>query len=69
MVEGHDPDRRDEKKNENAPDTVPDMVEEITAPLRADFPLAVNLNPFIYFARGDFHDLSSAYSVPLRCET
>src|SRR5271154_6506464 len=69
MVEDDHTNRRDQKKNKNAPDTLPDVAQKITAPLRADLPLAVNLNPFIYFARSDFHALSDAHSVPLHCET
>ena len=66
MVEDGHADRRDKKKNENAPDALTDVVEKITAALRADFPLAVNLNPFIYFAGCDFHAWFLAYPMPAR---
>ena len=55
MVEDENANRRRKKKNKNVPDTVPDAAKEFTTALRADFPLAVNLNPFIYFAGCDFH--------------
>jgi hypothetical protein len=55
MIEDEHANRRDKKENENAPDAVPDVAQECTASLSADFPAPVNLNPFIDFARGDFH--------------
>jgi hypothetical protein len=42
---------RDKKTNESLSDAAKQLVEAV----RADFPQPLNLNPFIYFARSDFH--------------
>lgn len=48
MIEDEHTNCRDKKKNENAPDAVPDMAKEFAASRRAGFPLSVNSNPFVF---------------------
>jgi hypothetical protein len=57
MVEDDHIDCRDKKKNENAPDAALDMAKEFAAPRRADFPLSLDSNPLIFYARSDVHAL------------
>jgi hypothetical protein len=53
MVEDKHHDCRDEKTNES----LSDAAKQLVVAVRADFPQPLNLNPFIYFARSDFHAL------------
>jgi len=53
MVEDKHHDCRHKKTNESLSGTA----KQLVAVVRADFPQPLNLNPFIYFARSDFHVL------------
>ena len=57
MVEDDHTNRRDQKKNENAPDAVPDTAKKITEPSRAGFPFPLDSNPLIFYAGSDVHAL------------
>lgn len=48
VVEDGHTNRRDQKKNENAPDSEPDVAKKFVAAFHADFPLTLDLNPFIF---------------------
>ena len=67
MVEDRHTNRRDQKKNKNAPDAAPDMAKKIAAPNRAGFPLPLDSNPLVFHAGTDFHALPEALFMPLRC--
>lgn len=51
MVEDKHQDGREQQENKNAPD----LAKKFATMLCPNFPPSVNLNPFVYLARRDFH--------------